>query len=234
MPDPRRTRHRNDANNTMSKLTNDALKLVKDNHVIGLGSGRAATALVRSLAGMVRLNGYHIRAVPTSLQIKLVAEDEGISLMEADQLSHIDLVFDGADQIDAQRHVIKGGGGALLRENILFNLAKKVVVIADSTKFVEFFTRTVPVEIHPLARGSVMDSIQRMGGKPCVRTIDRGYPFFTENGNIVLDCDFGTITNPRALTRKIKQTAGVLESGIFLRKPDVIYKVCRGEKFEMV
>ncbi len=218
----------------MSKLTNDALKLVKDNHVIGLGSGRAATALVRSLAGMVRLNGYHIRAVPTSLQIKLVAEDEGISLMEADQLSHIDLVFDGADQIDAQRHVIKGGGGALLRENILFNLAKKVVVIADSTKFVEFFTRTVPVEIHPLARGSVMDSIQRMGGKPCVRTIDRGYPFFTENGNIVLDCDFGTITNPRALTRKIKQTAGVLESGIFLRKPDVIYKVCRGEKFEMV
>ena len=120
-----------------------------------MGSGRAATALVKSLSTLIKLKKYEIKAVPTSLQIKLVAEDLGIPLVEADQIKQIDVVFDGADQIDDQKYVIKGGGGALLRENILFSLAKKVVVMADKTKFAKNFTRTVPVEIHPLARSSV-------------------------------------------------------------------------------
>ena len=123
----------------VSALSNDALKLVKDNHVIGLGSGRAATALVKSLAKLIKLKKYNIRGVPTSLQIKLIAEDLGIPLVEADQVEKIDIVFDGADQVDSQKFVIKGGGGALLRENILFSLAKKVVVMADATKFVKEF-----------------------------------------------------------------------------------------------
>ena len=202
-------------------LSSDALKFVKDDYVIGLGSGRAATALVKSLAKLIKLKGYNIKGVPTSLQIKLIAEEGGIPLVEADQVEHIDVVFDGADQIDSQKYVIKGGGGALLRENILFSLAKKVVVMADKTKFVKNFNRTIPIEIHPLARNSVTKSIKKLGGDVEIRSLDRGYPFFTENGNIVLDCDFGTIKNPKVLTQKIKQTAGVLESGIFLRKPDV-------------
>jgi ribose 5-phosphate isomerase A len=143
-------------------------------------------------------------------------------------------VFDGADQIDLQKYVIKGGGGALLRENILFSLAKKVVVMADKTKFVKNFNRTIPVEVHPLARNSVAKSIKKLGGNAEIRSLDRGYPFFTENGNIVLDCDFGTIKNPKALTQKIKQTTGVLESGIFLRKPDVIYKAKEHGKFDII
>ncbi|MGH1520878.1 MAG: ribose-5-phosphate isomerase A, partial [Nitrosopumilus sp.] len=136
--------------------------------------------------------------------------------------------------IDSQKYVIKGGGGALLRENILFSLAKKVVVMADKTKFVKKFTRTVPVEIHPLARNSVSNSIKKIGGNAKLRILDRGYPFFTENGNIILDCDFGVIDNPRNLTQKIKQTTGVLESGIFLRKPDIIYKAKTNGKFEII
>lgn len=215
-------------------LSNDALKFVKDDYVIGLGSGRAATALVKSLAKLIKLKGYNIRGVPTSLQIKLIAEKGGIPLVEADQVQHIDVVFDGADQIDSQKYVIKGGGGALLRENILFSLAKKVVVMADKTKFVKNFTRTVPVEIHPLARNSVAKSIKKLGGDVEIRSLDRGYPFFTENGNIILDCDFGTIKNPKVLTQKIKQTTGVLESGIFLRKPDVIYKAKEYGKFDIL
>ena len=215
-------------------LSNDALKFVKDDYVIGLGSGRAATALVKSLAKLIKLKGYNIRGVPTSLQIKLIAEKGGIPLVEADQVEHIDVVFDGADQIDSQKYVIKGGGGALLRENILFSLAKKVVVMADKTKFVKNFTRTVPVEIHPLARNSVTDSIKKLGGEIQIRSLDRGYPFFTENGNIILDCDFGTIKNPKVLTQKIKQTAGVLESGIFLRKPDIIFKAKENGKFDVI
>lgn len=215
-------------------LSNDALRLVKDGSVIGLGSGRAATALVKSLSTLIKLKKYEIKAVPTSLQIKLVAEDLGIPLVEADQVKQIDVVFDGADQINSQKYVIKGGGGALLRENILFSLAKKVVVMADKTKFVKHFTRTVPVEIHPLARSSVIMSITNLDGKAHLRTLDRGYPFFTENGNIILDCDFGTITNPKALTQKIKQIPGVLESGIFLKKPNIIYRAKTNGKFDIL
>ena len=215
-------------------LSSDALKFVKDDYVIGLGSGRAATALVKSLSKLIKLKGYNIRGIPTSLQIKLIAEKGGIPLVEADQVDFIDIVFDGADQIDSQKYVIKGGGGALLRENILFSLAKKVVVMADKTKFVKNFTRTVPIEIHPLARNSVTKSIKKLGGESQIRSLDRGYPFFTENGNIILDCDFGTIKNPKTLTQKIKQTPGVLESGIFLRKPDIIYKAKIDGKFDIL
>ena len=218
----------------MEALSNDALKLIKNNQVIGLGSGRAATSLVKSLAKLIKLKNYNIKGIPTSLQIKLVAEKAGIQLVESDQVNHIDIVFDGADQIDSQKYVIKGGGGALLRENILFSLANKVVVMADKTKFVKNFTRTVPIEIHPLARNAIINSIKKLGGESKIRSLDRNYPFFTENGNIILDCDFGTIKNPKILTQKIKQIPGVFESGIFLRKPDIIYKAKTNGKFEII
>lgn len=218
----------------ISALSNDALKFVKDGYVIGLGSGRAATALVKSLSEYVKSKNYDIRAVPTSLQIKMIAEEEGILLVEADQVKQIDVVFDGADQIDSEKFVIKGGGGALLRENILFSLAKKVIVMADKTKFVEKLNRSVPVEIHPLARSSVTSSMEKLGAKVEVRSLDRGYPFFTENGNIILDCSFGKIQNPKNLTQKIKAVPGVMESGIFMRKPDVIYKAKTSGKFEII
>ena len=215
-------------------LSNNALKFVKDDYIIGLGSGRAATAFVKSLAKLIKVKNYNIKGVPTSLQIKLIAEKAGIPLVESDQVEVIDVVFDGADQIDSQKYVIKGGGGALLRENILFSLAKKVVIMADKTKFVKNFTRTVPVEVHPLARTSVIQSIKKLGGAAELRSLDKGYPFFTENGNIILDCNFGVIKKPKILSQKIKGITGVLESGIFLRKPDVIYRAKIGGKFDIL
>ncbi len=218
----------------ISALSTNALKFVKDGYIVWLGSGRASTILGKSLGKLIKLKQYNIKGIPTSLQIKLIAEKAGIPLVEADQVDYIDVVFDGADQIDSQKFMIKGGGGALLRENILFSLAKKIVIMADKTKFVKNFTRTVPIEIHPLARNTVTKSIKKLGGKAQLRSLDRGYPFFTENGNIILDCDFGTIKNPKVLTQKIKQTTGVLESGIFLRKPDVIYRAKTGGKFDIL
>ena len=215
-------------------LSRDALKFVKNGYIIGLGSGRAATAFVNSLSKYLRENDFHVRAVPTSLQIKLIAEEGGIHLIEADQVEKIDVVFDGADQIDHQKYLIKGGGGALLRENILINAAKKVVIMADKSKFVKNFNRSVPVEVHPLARNTVTKSIKKLGGKPTVRTIERGYPFITENGNVILDCNFGIIKKPKALAQKVKQIAGVMEVGIFTRKPDVIYKAKSSGKFEII
>lgn len=215
-------------------LSSDTLKLVNDNYVLGLGSGRAATALVRSLSSYLKEKNIRVKAVPTSLQIKLEAEKGGISIIEADQIEHIDIVFDGADQIDEERNMIKGGGGALLREKILINVAKKVVIVADESKFVKKLNRSVPIEVHPFARNIAAKQIQKYGGKPVLRTIERGYPFVTENGNIILDSDFGAISNPKELAEKIIQIPGVIEVGIFTRKPDIIYKVKDNGKFDVL
>ena len=215
-------------------LSSDILTLVNDNNVLGLGSGRAATALVRSLSTYLKEKNIRVKAVPTSLQIKLEAEKGGISIIEADQIEHIDIVFDGADQIDEERNMIKGGGGALLREKILINVAKKVVIVADESKFVKKLNRSVPIEVHPFARNIAAKQIQKYGGKPVLRTIERGYPFVTENGNIILDSDFGEILNPEELAEKIIQIPGVIEVGIFTRKPDIIYKVKENGKFDVL
>ena len=214
-------------------LSEDALKLVKNHQIIGLGSGRAATAFVKSLSLFVKKKKLNIRCIPTSLQIKLEAEKGKLHLMDT-VLDKIDIVFDGADQIDKGKNLIKGGGGALLRENILISAAKKVVIMADDSKFVTNFKRDVPVEVHPLARNTVIKAISKIGGKPSIRTLDRGYPFVTENGNIILDCNFGVIKKPKLLQENIKKISGVLEVGIFTRKPDIIYKAKSNGKFDVI
>ena len=215
-------------------LSLDALKNVKDGYVIGLGSGRAATTLVKSLSKYIKTKKISIKCVPTSMQIKIIAEKGGLQLIEPDQIDKIDLVFDGADQIDKNKFLIKGGGGALLKENILISAAKKVIIMADSTKFVKNFNRTIPIEVQPLARQIVWKKIEKLGGKPELRTLDRGYPFFTENSNIILDCGFGVIKNPKSLQQKLLNIPGVVEVGIFTRKPDVIYKAKSNGKFDIL
>ena len=214
-------------------LSEDAIKLVKNHQIIGLGSGRAATAFVKSLSLFVKKKKLSIRCIPTSLQIKLEAEKGKLHLMDT-ILDKIDIVFDGADQIDKAKNLIKGGGGALLRENILISTAKKVVIMADASKFVTNFKRDVPVEVHPLARNTVTKAILKIGGKPSIRTFDRGYPFVTENGNIILDCNFGIIKKPKLLQESVKKISGVLEVGIFTRKPDIIYKAKSNGKFDVI
>ena len=214
-------------------LSEDAIKLVKNHQIIGLGSGRAATAFVKSLSLFVKKKKLNIRCIPTSLQIKLEAEKGKLHLMDT-ILDKIDIVFDGADQIDKAKNLIKGGGGALLRENILISAAKKVVIMADASKFVTNFKRDVPVEVHPLARNTVTKAISKIGGKPSIRTFDRGYPFVTENGNIILDCNFGIIKKPKLLQESVKKISGVLEVGIFTRKPDIIYRAKSNGKFDII
>jgi len=202
--------------------------------VLGLGSGRAATAFVKTLGKYVRSKNLSVRGVPTSLQIKITSEESGIPLVETGEVEGVDVVFDGADQIDAEKFLVKGGGGALLRENILISSAKKVVIMADKTKFVKKINRTIPVEVHPHARKTAAAAVRGIGGRPNLRTLDRGYPFFTENGNIILDCDFGTVKNPRQLSQQIIRIAGVVEAGIFARKPDVIYRARTDGRFDVI
>lgn len=214
-------------------LSPQALKMVKNNHVVGLGSGRAATAIVKLLSSHLKKNNFSVKAIPTSLQIKMEAEKGGIPIIEPDQIDHIDIVFDGADQIDSKGNMVKGGGGALLREKILISIAKKVVIIADETKFVKKLDRSIPVEVHPFARNTAAMKIRSYGGKPQIRLLDRGYPFVTENGNIIIDCDFGKIPDPKSLATKIIEIPGVMEVGLFSR-PDVIFKAKENGTFEIL
>ncbi|MYB30066.1 MAG: ribose-5-phosphate isomerase A, partial [Cenarchaeum sp. SB0663_bin_5] len=125
-------------NKIMNVVAKDALKYVQDGMVLGLGSGRAAAVLVRNLGEKISKENICIQGVPTSLQIKLIAEEVGIKMIEPGEISKIDIVFDGADQIDESKYyLVKGGGGALLRENILANMAEQVIIMADDTKFVK-------------------------------------------------------------------------------------------------
>ena len=132
------------------------------------------------------------------------------------------------------KFLIKGGGGALLKENILISAAKKVIIMADKSKFVTNFNRTVPIEVHPSARKIITKNILKIDGVSTLRVLERGYPFVTENGNVILDCDFGIIKNPKILQQKILNMPGVLEVGIFTRKPDIIYKAKTNGKFDIL
>ena len=220
--------------NAIKALSVDALKFVKNDYVIGLGSGRAASTFVKTLSKFVKTKKIDIKCIPTSMQIKLIAEKGGLRLIDADQIDKIDAVFDGADQIDKNKFLIKGGGGALLKENILISAAKKVIIMADKSKFVTNFNRTVPIEVHPSARKIITKNILKIDGVSTLRVLERGYPFVTENGNVILDCNFGIIKNPKSLQQKILNMPGVLEVGIFTRKPDIIYKAKTNGKFDIL
>ncbi|MDA7953481.1 MAG: ribose 5-phosphate isomerase A [Nitrosopumilus sp.] len=217
----------------LAAIAEHAAASVADGSVVGLGSGRAATAMVRALARRAR-GGLRVTGVPTSLQIRGVAEEEGIPLMDAGQAGSVDVVLDGADQVGPDGTLIKGGGGALLREAILFGMARRVVVAADMSKFPRRLSIPVPVEVHPAARSSAAAHLERMGSRPALRESGRGYPAFTESGNLVLDCDFGAIADPRPLARRIRAVPGVAEAGIFTRRPDTIYKAMRGSRFRIL
>ena len=213
-------------------LAKEAVKLVKDVKVVGLGSGSTVGFIVREMAKLTDKGS--IEFVPTSLQIKLEAEKSTLRIADEKIIPDIDIVFDGADQIDSKYNMIKGGGGALLREKILISAAKKVVIVADNSKFVESFNRSVPIEVHPMARSLVSKKLEEMMAKPVLRILDKGYPFVTENGNLIFDVLFPSITDPKNMELDLKNIAGVLEVGIFTRRADIYYKAKTDGSFETV
>jgi ribose 5-phosphate isomerase A len=217
----------------VQKLAKDAVKRAKGAKVVGLGSGSTAAYIVREMAKLP--NKESIEFVPTSLQIKIEAEKSALRIADESRIPDIDIVFDGADQIDAKFNMIKGGGGALLREKILISAAKQVVIVADATKFVQSFTRSVPIEVHPMARSAVSNKLAEIGGRPALRTLDKGYPFVTENGNIILDTTFASIPDPKKREVELKSIAGVLEVGLFTtRRADIYYKAKSDGTFDTV
>ena len=189
------------------------------------------TILVRELANLPYKRS--VEFVTTSIQIKIEAEKVGLKIADESNFVDVDVVFDGADQIDSDFNMIKGGGGALLREKVLISAANKVVILADDTKFVKRLTQPVPIEIHKFARSFLLKRLKEIGGSPKLRTMDKGYPYLTENGNIVLDTSFNSIGNVRNKEIELKNIPGVLEVGLFTRA-NIYYKAKNDGSFEII
>ncbi|MDQ3807176.1 MAG: ribose 5-phosphate isomerase A, partial [Thermoproteota archaeon] len=147
-------------------------RFVRSNQVIGLGSGPMAAAIVREMANFDGKNT--LECIPTSFQIKLEAQWSGLKLVDVNRMLEIDVVFDGADQVDAKFNMIKGGGGALLREKIVHSSAKQIVIAAESSKFLPTFSWPVPIETHPFAIYIVRKKLEDIGGRPQMRMLKEG------------------------------------------------------------
>lgn len=208
------------------------LSTTNSNQVIGLGSGSMVAAIVREMAKLP--DKKRLEFVATSLQIKKEAENSGLKIVDENRIPYIDVVFDGADQIDSEFRMIKGGGGALLKEKVIMSAAKRVVIAADSNKFVDVFSLSVPVEVHQFARSIVSIKLEGEGGIPKLRTIEKGYPFITENGNIILDTTFNLLMDVRKKELELKNIPGVLEVGLFTRVADIYYKAKMDGSFETI
>jgi ribose 5-phosphate isomerase A len=217
---------------SIQMLAKEAVKLVNGAKVVGLGSGNTVGFIVREMA---KLPGKEsIEFVPTSLQIKLEAEKSSLRIGDENRIPDTEIVFDGADQIDSKFNMIKGGGGALLREKILISAAQKVVIVAHASKFVQSFSRSVPIEVHPIARSVVSKKLIEMRAQPALRTLEKGYPFITENGNIILETNFPSIYDPKKKEAELKNIPGVLEVGLFTRRADIIYKAKSDGTFDTI
>jgi len=212
---------------TLGKMTKEALKNVAEGITIGLGSGSAVSRFVYALGRYVTRSNLKVTVIPSSLQIQTFADRAGLEIVKPLLTHSIDLVIDGVDQVDKNFTMIKGGGGALLREKVLMRAAKKVVILADEEKFTQVLSIKVPIEVVPFARVFVQKEIEKIGGKQELRTLKKGYPIYTENGNIIFDVDFGLIDKPKLLLSKIKYIPGVVEVGIFIERVHIIYKACK-------
>jgi len=199
-----------------------SLRFVRDGDVVGLGTGSTAAYAVRFLGEQVRA-GLKIRGIPTSVHTKELATSLGIPLTTLDEFQQIDVDVDGADEFDPQLHLIKGGGGALLREKIIASASRQVVIIADSSKQVDVLGKfPLPVEVIPFAQPLVAKRISALGSSVKLRRDAKGNPFVTDEGHHILDCSFGQIPDPPALARKLTDMPGVVEHGLFIDLATVV------------
>jgi ribose 5-phosphate isomerase A len=225
--------------NAGRNLAKDAVKEFVNQRgiqVIGLGSGPMAAEIVRQMKGYTKVKKT-VECVVTSFQIKLEAGDIGLKVVDEGRIPEIDVVFDGADEIDSNYNMIKGGGGALLKEKIVHSAAKKIIIAAESNKFVDKFSWPVPIEVFPFAISIVTKELeQRAEGRPKLRMLNEGYPYVTENGNFILDTrfDFSTISNIRQKEVELKSIPGIVEVGLFTRRADVYYKANNDGTFDII
>ena len=192
-----------------------ACDYVKNGMIVGLGTGTTADFAVRKIGELVR-DGLSIRGIPTSNRTKELAEEEGIPLIDFSESMFIDLTIDGADEIDGNLNMIKGGGAALLQEKIVASVSRKEIIVGSKTKMVDHLgTFPLPIEVVPFSWQVVFNQLESLQGNPDLR-LNNGQPLVTDQGNYIVDCHFKKISNPKLLENQINMIPGVVENGLFI------------------
>lgn len=202
-----------------------AASRVKSGSIVGLGTGSTTAFAIQYLGEFLRSGGLKdIRGVPTSYQAASLARQHGIPLTTLDDVDHIDIAIDGADEVDPHKNLIKGGGAAHTQEKVVDSLADVFIVVVDRSKLVDHLGVTpVPVEVLPFAVTPAMRAIQKLGGRPQIRmAINKDGPIITDQGNMVLDVKFDHIDNPGELNRTLNAIPGVVDSGLFVGAANVV------------
>ena len=212
-------------------ISETAAAMVANGSIVGLGSGRAARAFVEVLGGRVA-EGLEIRGVPTSEETARLAVDLGIPLTTLDDVESIDLTCDGADEFDRNLDLIKGWGGALLREKIVAANSKRLVILVGEEKRVSQLGERgkLPIEVVPFALKSCQRKLERWGIGSVIRQVG-GRPFITDNGNNILDCQVAALADPQEFEQRLLSIPGVVETGLFLGMAETILIQC-GDRVE--
>jgi len=193
-----------------------SLRFIKSGQVVGLGTGSTAASFIRLLAEQVK-NGLRIRGIPTSVRSRELAESLGIPLTTLDECQEIDVTVDGADEVDPELRLIKGGGGALLREKVVASATKHLVIVADATKQVPRLGKfPLPVEVIRFAQALVAKKIAALGADVRLRLQANGTPYVTDESNHIFDCRFDEIADADNLARQLSDMPGIVEHGLFI------------------
>ena len=204
-----------------------AVNEVTSNMIVGLGSGSTAAIMIKTLANKIKAGELkNIRGVPTSFQSEVLALELGIPLIDLASVSQIDLAIDGADEVNPDYQLIKGGGACHVREKLVASKANKLLIVVDQTKLVENLNEVfpLPVEVLPSAWKQVKDVLEKMDAKCNLRMAEKkAGPIVTDEGNLILDVLFnGGIKNPRKIELLINNIPGVLENGLFIDLTDKV------------
>jgi len=199
---------------------------VQSGSIVGLGTGSTTAYTIQILGDRLKAGELKdIKGIPTSFQAEVLAKQYGIPLTTLDAVDHIDIAIDGADEVDPQNNLIKGGGAAHTREKIVDYLADQFIVVVDSSKLVDRLGSSfpVPVEVIPMAISPAMRAIEKLGGKPELRMgVKKAGPVITDQGNMVIDVKFDTIDDPAGLEKTLNNIPGVLENGLFVGVTDLV------------
>lgn len=209
-----------------------AVDEVQDGMLLGLGTGSTAEHAIRRI-GVRVAEGLKVQGVATSSRSAELARSVGIDVVEGERVGRLDLVIDGADEIDRHLHAVKGGGGALLREKVVASAADRVIVIVDSSKLVERLGAfPLPLEVLPFAAAWAKRAVERLGGVPVLRSAGDG-PYRTDQGNYIFDCRFPSMEPHEELASELERIPGVIEHGLFLTQIDTLI-VARGDVIEVL